>query len=173
MSENNKKTKPLPTIWEVPDELWEKFAELIAVHDPAPKRGRSRIDPRKAFNGIIFRMRTGCQWNHLPKEFGNDASIHRTFQRWDTLGLFDKLWATLISTCQDLGAVDWEWQSADGRLCKARGVLKKGRSKKPAARTPQIVVARASRKACLSKEKAGRSVSRLAGPTFQTRISST
>ena len=81
MSEKSQKIKPLPTIWEVSDELWEKFAELIAAHDPATKRGRSRIDPRKAFNGIIFRLRTGCQWNHLPKEFGNDASIHRTFQR--------------------------------------------------------------------------------------------
>ena len=40
MSEKSRKTKPLPTIWEVPDELWEKFAELIAANDPPPKRGR-------------------------------------------------------------------------------------------------------------------------------------
>lgn len=173
MSKNSKKNEPLPAIWNVPDELWEKFAELIQAHDPAPKRGRPRIDPRKVFDGIIFRMRTGCQWNHLPKDFGNDASIHRTFQRWDTLGLFDKLWATLINACQDLDAVDWEWQAADGRLCKARGVPKKGLSRKPAAKIRQIVVVRASRKACLSKAAAGHSASRLAGPTFQTRISST
>ena len=172
MSEVREKNKPLPTIWNVPDGLWEKFAELIETHDPAPKRGRKRIDARKAFDGIIFRMRTGCQWNKLPKEFGDDASIHRTLQRWDALGLFDKLWATLLTLCQALDGVDWQWQSADGCLSKARGVTKKGPPTKPAARTPQIVVAQASRKACLLKETAGRWPSRLAGPTFQTRLSS-
>jgi transposase len=117
-------------------------------------------------------MRTGCQWNHLPKEFGDDSSVHRTFQRWEALGLFDKLWATLLTYCQDLDAVDWQWQAADACLSKARGVPKRGQPTKPVARTPQIVVARASRKACLSKRTADRSPSRLVGPTFQTRICS-
>ena len=31
-------------------------------------------------DGIIFRMRSGCQWNRLPKELGDDSTIHRTFQ---------------------------------------------------------------------------------------------
>ena len=26
-------------------------------------------------------MRTSCQWNHLPKVFGDDSSVHRWFQR--------------------------------------------------------------------------------------------
>jgi transposase len=166
------KTKPLPTIWKVPDDLWEVFHHLIVTHDPPNKTGRKRIDPRKAFNGIIFRLRSGCQWNQLPAEFGDDSSVHRTFQRWDALGLFDKLWATLLHTCQDMDGVDWEWQSADGNLCKARGVPKRGHSTKPVARTPLIVVSRVSRKACLSKPTEAHSPSRLAGPTFQTRTCS-
>src|SRR5579862_888803 len=145
------KTKPLPTIWRVPDELWEVFVHLIVTEDPPNKTGRKRIDPRNAFDGIIFRLRTGCQWNQLPKEFGDDSSVHRTFQRWDDLGLFDKLWATLLSSCRDLDGVDWQWQSADANLCKARGVPKRGLSTKRSAKTPQIVVSRASRKACVSK----------------------
>ncbi len=172
MSEETSKNQPLPTIWNVPDALWASFALLIQTYDPAPRLGRPRIDPRKALDGIIFRMRTGCQWNHLPKAFGDDASLHRTWQRWDAFGLFDKLWAGLLSACHDLDGVDWQWQAADGQIAKARGVPKKGRKTKPAAKTPQIVVGRVSRKACLSKETAARSPSRLAGPTFQTRICS-
>lgn len=166
------KTKPLPTIWRVPDDLWEVFHQLIVTYDPPNPTGRKRIDPRKAFDGIIFRLRSGCQWNQLPKEFGDDSSVHRTFQRWDTLGLFDKLWATLLARCSDLDGVDWSWQAADGNLCKARGVPKRGQSTNVSARTPQIVVSRASRKACLSKPTAVLWASRLAGPTFQTRTSS-
>ena len=166
------KNKPLPTIWRVPDELWEVFHQLILTYDPPNKTGRKRTDPRNAFDGIIFRMRTGCQWNQLPKQFGDDSSVHRTFQRWDALGLLDKLWTITVSVCGDLDGVDWSWQAADGNLGKARGVPKRGHSTKPAARTPQIVVSRASRKACWSKPTEVPSASRLAGPTFQTRTCS-
>ena len=38
-------------------------------------------------DGIIFRMRSGCQWNRLPRELGDDSTIHRTFQRWVELGV--------------------------------------------------------------------------------------
>lgn len=112
--------EPLPTIWEVPDELWEKVAPVVQEMDPPKPTGRPRIDPRQALNAILFRMRSGCQWNRLPKEFPDDASVHRTFQRWVSVGLFEKIWAALVQECDELGGVDWEWQAADGMLGKAR-----------------------------------------------------
>ena len=152
----SKTTATLPTIWEVPDELWELFAALLLEHDPPNKKGRKRIEARRALNGIIYRMRTGCQWNQLPTHFGNDASLHRTQQRWEAKGLFDLLWATIQMRCQDLDGVDWQWQSADGCLGKARGASKKGRKTNVSAPTPQIVRSKASRKACLSRATAAR-----------------
>jgi transposase len=59
------KEKPLPTIWCVPDELWEKIEPILKEHDPPKKTGRSRIDQRAALDAIIFRLRSGCQWNRL------------------------------------------------------------------------------------------------------------
>jgi len=35
-------------------------------------------------------MRSGVQRNHLPKEFGDDASFHRTFQRWVKRGVLGR-----------------------------------------------------------------------------------
>jgi len=146
----------LPTIWTVPDDLWELIQCLLDKFDPPNKKGRKRIDARKALNGMIYRARTGCQWNQLPSEFGNDASVHRTQQRWDALDLWDALWSMILSRCQDLDGVDWQWQAADGCLGKARGVPKRGHKTPVSARTPPIVVSRASRKACLSRPKAAR-----------------
>lgn len=146
----------LPTIWEVPDELWELFHHWLDKYDPPNQKGRKRIDARLALNGMIYRMRTGCQWNQLPVHFGDDASIHRTQQRWETRGRFDLLWAMGQTRCQDLDGVDWEGQSADGCLGKARGIAKKGQTTNASARTPQIVRSKASRKACLSREMAAR-----------------
>ena len=114
------KTNDLETIWEVPDELWVEVEKVILEADPPKRRGRPRVDARRALNGNIFRLRTSCQWNRLPGEFGDDSSVHRTFQRWLAKGVFEKVWALLIERCDELGGVVWQWQAADGVMGKAR-----------------------------------------------------
>ena len=113
-------TVSLETIWENPDAAWQRLQPILAEAYPAKPTGRSRIDFRKAINGIIFRMRTGCQWNHLPKTFGDDSSVHRWFQTWVEDDIFVQLWAVLLEECDALGGVDWIWQAVDGCLGKAR-----------------------------------------------------
>jgi len=113
--------EPLPTIWNVPDDLWSDFIEpILRKHDPEPHTGRPRIDQRQALDGIIFIMRSGCQWNSLPKEFGDDSSVHRTYQRWVERGIFQKIWTMLAQRCDEMGGVDFTWQSSDTALGKAR-----------------------------------------------------
>jgi putative transposase len=120
MTRQKRKVKPLPTIWEVSDELWTIIKPILDELDPPSWTGRDRTDPRAALNGIIYQMRSGCQWNHLPKEFGDDSSVHRALQRWVKKGVLQRIWATLIENCEELGGVDWQWQSADGAMGKAR-----------------------------------------------------
>lgn len=112
--------RPLPTLWEVPDPLWERIAPILAQLDPPKPRGRPRIDPRAALDAIIFRLRSGCQWNHLPASFPDDSSVHRTFVRWSERNVFEAIWADIIEACEDLDGVEWEWQAADGCMGKAR-----------------------------------------------------
>ncbi len=114
------KGEALDTIWEVSDQLWERILPVILQVDPPKVTGRRRADPRQMLNGIIFRMRSGCQWNHLPRDLGSDSTIHRTFQRWVSLGVFVQIWAILMEECDELGGVEWEWQAADGAMGKAR-----------------------------------------------------
>ncbi len=59
MSENSTQEKPHPTIWRVPDELWEIIEPILALHDPPKSTGRPRVDQRAALDAIIFRMRSG------------------------------------------------------------------------------------------------------------------
>lgn len=110
----------MPTIWEVSDALWERIEPLILEFDPPKETGRPRINPRNVLDALIFRIRTGCQWNHIPRVYGDDSTIHRTFQHWVEIDLFPKLWALLVEECEALGLVDWEWQAADGMMGKAR-----------------------------------------------------
>jgi transposase len=166
----------LPTLWEIPDLLWDNLiAPLLAEFDPPRTKGRRRADPRRCLNGILYRARTGCQWNHLPAEFGDDATVHRTLKRWEEQQIFDRLWALLIYHCEELQAVHWEWQAADGCLNKARFIGKKGAKaqrraseliyqpkksqEKVLVLTPVTEEKWASRSACLSRETAARLLS--------------
>ena len=130
-----RRPKPLPTIWRVPDDLWRVVERVLRDLDPPKRTGRKRIDPRGALDAIIFRLRSGCQWNRLPKEFPDDSSVHRTFQRWVKLGVFDRIWAVLLEACEDLGGCEWEWQAADAAMGKARmGGTSSGRIRRIAPR---------------------------------------
>lgn len=120
MARKKRTAETLPTIWQVSDELWSIIESILEELDPPAATGRKRIDSRQALNGIIYQMRTGCQWNHLPKDFGDDSSVHRTMQRWIGKGVFERLWAMLIENCTELDGVDWQWQSADAAMGKAR-----------------------------------------------------
>jgi putative transposase len=113
--------KPLETIWEIPDDLWKEIIEpILARRYPPNRTGRPRVDLRRVLDGIIFRLRTGCQWNRLPERFGDDATVHRWFQRLSSDGALEEIWAHLASECEALGGLDWHWQAADGCLGKAR-----------------------------------------------------
>ncbi len=117
----------LPTIWEVPDELWERIEPILNKHYPPARTGRPRTDLRRVLDGVIYRLRSGVQWNQLPREFGDDSTVHRWFQRFVEDGVLEEIWATLARECEALGDLDWEWQAVDGMMGKARmGGVKRG-----------------------------------------------
>ena len=136
MARKAKTVEPLPTIWWVDDSLWAQVEQVLAEFDPPARFGPDRIDQRKALDGVIYRMRSGIQWNQLPREFGDDARVHRTFQRWVKRGVIGRLWALLVKGCEELGGVDWKWQSFDCALGKARhGGIKLERTQLTGRRT--------------------------------------
>ncbi len=130
MGRRKKEWKPLPPIWRVPDELWAEIEPVLDELDPPKRFGPPRTPPRPIFDAVLYRLRTGCQWNWLPKEYPDDSTVHRHFQRWVEAGVFRRLWAVLVEHCEDLGGVDWEWQAADTTLGKARkGGTRSGRTR--------------------------------------------
>ena len=121
MASTKQNRVPIGTIWECPDDLWDNvIAPVIEALDPPAATGRKRVGLRPALNGIIYVMRSGCQWNHLPRVFGDDSSVHRTMQRWIARGVWDEIWSVLVGHCEVWGGVAWTWQSADGFMGKAR-----------------------------------------------------
>ena len=112
--------KTLDTIWEVDDALWAIIEPILLDFWPRKRTGRPPACWRACLNGIIYQMRTGCQWNKLPKQFGDDSTVHRWFGRWTQEGVLERVWAELVERCDELRGVEWKWQAADGSLGKAR-----------------------------------------------------
>jgi putative transposase len=120
MTRTKAQPKPLPTIWEIPDELWRRIEPILKEYWPRKATGRHVANWRKMLNGIIFRMRSGCQWEKMPERYGPKSTVHDWFQRWAAGGVLEKTWAVLVAECDELDGVDWQWQSADAMLGKAR-----------------------------------------------------
>jgi transposase len=114
--------------WEVSDSFWERAEKLLPKKKRDPKKkykrkpgaGRKPIEPRKAFEGIVYVLRTGIQWKALPKEkFGSPSSIHDYFQKWEADGFFLRLWKAGLHEYNEMEGIAWKWQSADGAMNKA------------------------------------------------------
>jgi putative transposase len=105
--------------WEVSEELWERVQPLIPPPPSHAKGGRPRMDDRQAFEAIVYVLRTGIQWNALPREMGASSTVHDRFQEWEQAGVFQALWQAGLSAYDEFQGIEWEWQSVDGAMTKA------------------------------------------------------
>ena len=71
------------------NEEWKIIEKLIPQ---AKKGGRPRkINIRSVINGIFYRLRTGCSWEMLPKDYGKCKTIYGYFNEWSK----DETWKTI------------------------------------------------------------------------------
>lgn len=109
----------MPTIRRIPDDVWDEVKIVLPKEKPHNTQGRPAVPYRTVLDGILFVLRTGCQWKMLPKEYGSGSTCHRRFQEWVQLGVFEKLWVRLLKIYDDIHGIDWKWQSLDSATIKA------------------------------------------------------
>ena len=108
-----------PTILKIPDKLWDEIKSILPKEKPLKTVGRPIVPYRKVIDGILYVLRTGCQWKMLPKEYGSGSTCHRRFQEWNSLNIFKKIWIKLLKTYDDLFGINWTWQSIDSISIKS------------------------------------------------------
>jgi putative transposase len=102
------------------DKLWFLTEPLL----PSPKRvpggrGRPQKSDHKMFLAIFYVLRTGIQWNALPRCLGAPSTVHDRFQQWQKAGVFKRLWENGILQLHVEDRLDWSYQSIDGAMTKA------------------------------------------------------
>jgi len=109
----------LPTIWQIPDDLWQCILQVLPPEKSRGSCGRPSLNYRGVLDGILYVLRTGCQWKAVPRRYGSGSSIHRYFQTWVKRGIFSRIWALLLYAYDRQCHIGWDWQSCDGTMLKA------------------------------------------------------
>ena len=107
------------TIITIPDKLWGGIKAVLPIEKPPRAVGRPVVPYRKVLDGILFILRTGCQWKMLPKEYGSGSTCHRRFQQWAGLDVFKKAWMRLLKIYDKIVGTNWTWQSLDSTSIKS------------------------------------------------------
>jgi putative transposase len=106
--------------YEIPDVLWDKIVPLLPPQKRKKKKaGRPRMNDRNAMSAIFYVLRTGCQWNALPRSLGASSTVHDRFQEWRKAGVFKRMWIDGLSVYDKKTGIDWKWQAMDGLITKA------------------------------------------------------
>jgi transposase len=114
------------------EEQWKVVKEFIpqdAVRED--RRGRPWSDRRRAFNGILWILRTGAPWQDLPERYGAYQTVQRRFQHWRKQGVIDAVLRGLARDLHERGGLDLSECFLDGSFAAARpGGAKIGKTKR-------------------------------------------
>lgn len=116
MPRRKENRRPLPRKpgWrDVPEAFWALAEPLLPPDPVSPLGGRPPKPHRTILNGVLYVLRTGCQWKMLPREYGSGSVAHAHFQAWVKQGVFGRLWKLCLKEYDDLQGIDWKWQAVD------------------------------------------------------------
>jgi putative transposase len=75
------------------DAEWKILAPLIPAAKPG---GHPRTtDMRAVCNAIYYQLKTGCQWELLPRDFPPSSTVYSYYRKWQRLGVWEQMNHTL------------------------------------------------------------------------------
>lgn len=83
---------------DITDEQWGLIEPLIPVYPGGRPR---KTDVRDVVDAIFYLVRTGCQWEYLPKDYPPKSTVWRYFDEWRHNGTLELLHDTLREQVRD------------------------------------------------------------------------
>ncbi len=103
----------IPSKYVISDELLQEFHNVISTNIPPSKIGRPRSDDGPLIAGIYYLLRTGCQWDALPKCFGPAKTVYHRFRELVKANAFQKIWKSVLTHYDRTKGLCLENQSMD------------------------------------------------------------
>jgi transposase len=77
-----KDTRREPYPSDLSDEQWELIEDLIPKPNPHPNFPKDEYPRREIVNGILYLLRTGCPWRHLPHDLPPWTLVAHYYYAW-------------------------------------------------------------------------------------------
>lgn len=121
---------------EISAALYKRIEPLLPLAQPSPKGGRPRLSDEQALNGILFVLRTGTPWEHLPQElgFGSGMTCWRRLRDWQSAGVWNRLHMALLAELRCADKLDFSRACIDGASVPSpRGARTQGPTRRTGA----------------------------------------
>lgn len=105
-------------------DLTDKQWEMIQEHFSTRNYGKSRKhSQRTLINGVLYVVKTGCQWRFLPKDFPQWKTVYSFYKRAKDRGRWEKVMRDLVekSRIQMGRSADPSYSLIDSQSVKTTG----------------------------------------------------
>jgi transposase len=128
------------------NELWIEIRPLLPAHRPDPRGGAPRKGDRPCLEGILHVLKTGCQWQRLPKgeHWPSGSTCWRRLREWTAAGVWPRLHRALLDRLGARGLLDLDRVVVDSASVRAK---KGARTAAPARSTAARTAVNATRSA--------------------------
>jgi transposase len=83
----------MPRRYELTEAQWQEIRDLLT--GKAGDRGRTAADNRTFVNGVLWLLRSGAYWCHIPERYGKWKSTHKRFTPWARAGVWEEVFEVL------------------------------------------------------------------------------
>lgn len=114
----------------ITDEVWAQLEPVVTR--VRSRRGCKPVLPIREFvEAIVYLGRTGMPWRDLPECFGNWDAVYQRFRRWQTTGVWEKMFDELAGPEYDSVRMIFIDSTVVRAHQHAAGAPKKAAAKRP------------------------------------------
>lgn len=129
-----------------------QWAYLWGLLPKGARTGRPRANEREILNGILYVLKTGCQWEDLPHDIAaSPKTCHRRLLEYQRRRVWQKIVRALLQEADRRGYLNFPNAYHDASVVKSKKGLQ------PKSDTPGNIISAASNATCSSRRMGIRS----------------
>ena len=70
--------------------LWDEIKAILPIEKPHKTVGLPTVPYKEVLDGILYILRTGCQWKMLPSGFGSVSDLSQKIPGMEATDVFKK-----------------------------------------------------------------------------------
>jgi hypothetical protein len=99
-------------------------SDIDETQVPARVFEQSSFDDRnivvRTINGILYILKTGCDWEQLPSQYGSAVICQTIFNEWIESGIWSEIWRTIFSHLEPEEKLLWAQAFLKGNFIPAK-----------------------------------------------------